>query len=175
LLILAVVTGCAPLNTQDLSTPATLVPGNQSAPTEATVPAATAPAITATQPPIATTVPFTVTPFASVQPELSGLPQVELAVADLALRLSVGPASIGVVAVEAVTWPNSALGCPQPGMAYAEALVEGLHIQLAYNGQVYNYHSGGSEPPFLCEQVPANDKSTPIFGDDILTPPEPDY
>ena len=79
------------------------------------------------------------------------LPQVSEAIADLAGRLGVAPAQIEVVSVEAVVWPDGGLGCPQPGMMYPQVLQDGLRIQLAVDGVVYQYHSGGRRAPFLCE------------------------
>jgi hypothetical protein len=167
---LAMMAACGPAAGQPLETTA---PANQAAPTEATaapnaMPADTAtalPASTATQPPASATAPAAMTPGHGLPANMLGLPQVEQATVDLATRLNVPPADVEVVSVTAVTWPNGALGCPQPGMAYAEVLVEGLLIELAHGGAVYNYHSGGSEPPFLCEQPGTIDKSTPLSPD----------
>jgi hypothetical protein len=75
---------------------------------------------------------------------------VDQAVADLAQRLNIPAEIIEVVAAEAVVWSDSSLGCPQPGMAYAQALVEGMRIQLRAGEQVYSYHRGRSGAPFLC-------------------------
>jgi hypothetical protein len=93
--------------------------------------------------------------------------------ADLAQRLGVAPEDIQVIRAEAVTWPNAALGCPQPDMSYADVLVEGLLVELSHGGQVYSYHSGGTEPPFLCEQAGSLDQATPTDGSGLLTPPSP--
>jgi len=40
------------------------------------------------------------------------------------------------VEVDAVTWPDTSLGCPKPGMMYPQVLVEGVLVQLraATNG-----------------------------------------
>ncbi len=84
---------------------------------------------------------------------------------DLAERLGTQPDVVEVVTVEAVTWPDGSLGCPQPGMAYTEMLVEGLRIQLAHDGTIYFYHSGGSEPPFFCDQPATLDDITPYLPD----------
>ena len=73
---------------------------------------------------------------------------------DLAQRLDVEIDRIELVELEAVVWPDGSLGCPQPGMFYTQALVEGLRIRLSVDGTVYNYHSGGGGLPFLCEQIP---------------------
>ncbi len=114
------------------------------------------------------------TPTHALPANMLGLPQVEQAKVDLAGRLSVAPSAITVVTVEAITWPNGGLGCPQPGMAYADVLVDGLFVQLEYAGQMYNYHSGGSEPPFLCEQPQGGAKTTPGVPELGLTPPPPE-
>jgi hypothetical protein len=51
--------------------------------------------------------------------------------------------------VRDITWPDPGLGCPQPGMAYKQAPVDGLLIRLESDGQLFEYHSGGGEAPFL--------------------------
>ena len=102
------------------------------------------------------------------------LPQVEQAVADLAERLEVEAGEIEVVEVEFVTWPDSSLGCPQPGMAYTQVPQDGMLIRLRAAGEGYDYHSGGGRDPFLCEQIEGfqeeGKKGTPIFEhEDVLT------
>lgn len=78
-------------------------------------------------------------------------PLVDLAAADLAGRLGVARSAIEVVSAQAVEWPDGSLGCPRPGMAYPQVMVDGTRIQLSVAGTVYDYHSGGTRPPFLCE------------------------
>ena len=75
----------------------------------------------------------------------------EQAKADLAERLGVPVDDVTVVSSEEVTWPDSSLGCPQPGMMYAQVLTEGSRILLSAGGRTYEYHSGGQRAPFLCE------------------------
>ncbi|WP_225753866.1 hypothetical protein [Actinotalea sp. Marseille-Q4924] len=79
------------------------------------------------------------------------------AVADLAERLGVEPASVTVVRDEAVTWRDGSLGCPAPGMAYTQALTPGRLVVLEAGGRTVEYHSGGRRGLFLCEnpQPPA--------------------
>jgi len=72
---------------------------------------------------------------------------------DLAQRLNVTPEEIEVVEVQAVTWGDTSMGCPQPDMRYKQVPQDGLLIKLKVEGQVYEYHSGGSRDPFLCEQT----------------------
>ena len=76
---------------------------------------------------------------------------------DLAARLSISPEQIDLVEFRAVVWPDGALGCPQPGVAYTQVQVEGLLIRLRAGKQIYPYHSGGGTPPFLCEQAIQDD------------------
>ena len=90
-----------------------------------------------------------------LDPALAAL--VDGAKGDLARRQAVPIDKIDLVEVQSVTWPDGSLGCPQPGMAYPQVQVDGLLIRLSIGGQVFNYHSGGRRPPFLCEQ-PAQDK-----------------
>lgn len=75
------------------------------------------------------------------------------AVADLARRTTVEPAEIEVVEVEAVTWDDGAIGCPQPGELYTQAQVAGHRIVLRADGRTWPYHSGGGRGPFLCENL----------------------
>jgi hypothetical protein len=89
---------------------------------------------------------------------------VEIAKADLARRRAVAADTIRVVEVRSVTWPDPGLGCPQPGMAYKQVPVDGLLIRLESDGQVFEYHSGGSKAPFLCEQPSSGGKATPVSG-----------
>lgn len=74
-----------------------------------------------------------------------------LAVEDLADRLGVAVDDVEVTRVEEVTWRDASLGCPQPGMAYAQVLTNGTLVVLEVDGTTYEYHSGGSRAPFLCE------------------------
>lgn len=102
------------------------------------------------------------TTMAPSDPEL---PIVEPAVADLAGRLGVEPSEIEVVMAERVTWPDGSLGCPEPGMSYTQALVEGSKVVLGHDGRVYLYHAGTDDQPFLC---PSEDKDG---GHEFVPPP----
>lgn len=75
----------------------------------------------------------------------------EIAAADLSARLAIPADQIEVVGFESVVWPDSSLGCPQPGMQYLQVLTEGYRLQLKAGKQVYSYHGGEGRGPFLCE------------------------
>lgn len=78
--------------------------------------------------------------------------RVEVAKADLATRIGTDE-GIVVVQVEDVMWPDGSLGCPQPGMAYTQALVDGYRIELSDGDTTYFYHGAAGRDPFLCENV----------------------
>jgi hypothetical protein len=73
------------------------------------------------------------------------------AIADLAHRLGVDADAIVVISQEEVTWRDGSMGCPQPGMRYTQALINGYRIVLAHAGREYHYHGGRTRGPFLCE------------------------
>jgi hypothetical protein len=102
---------------------------------------------------------------ATIDPALGA--DVATAVADLASRLGVDPATITTVSAALVSWSNSALGCPQPGMSYAQVPVDGAEIVLSSAGARYSYHMGGTTSPFLCEPAPGHSTSVPP----LTTPP----
>lgn len=94
---------------------------------------------------------------------------VEQAKEDLAERLGIETAAIELLSFEEVVWPDSSLGCPQPGMRYKQVPYDGALIRLSALGKVYDYHSGGSRGVFLCEQaIQANKNPLPI---DIVPSP----
>ena len=62
---------------------------------------------------------------------------------DLARRQSLSLAEIETISFESKVWPDSSLGCPQPGMNYLQVLKEGYLIRLQVGDQVYNYHAIG--------------------------------
>jgi hypothetical protein len=114
------------------------------------------------EPPIEATL-----PTGPVDPALQ--PQIEIAQQDLGARLSFDNWSeIEVLEARAVTWPDGGLGCPTPGMAYIQVLVDGALIRLNGDGKLYEYHSGGARAPFLCEK-PA--PAPPPPGDPMAPPP----
>ena len=83
-------------------------------------------------------------------PSLQNL--IEQAKEDLAQRLSTSATEITVVDARDVVWSNSSLGCPQPGMLYAEVLTPGYLILLNANRQDYEYHAGKSSDAFYYER-----------------------
>ncbi|HKZ71122.1 MAG TPA: hypothetical protein VJ020_13640 [Anaerolineales bacterium] len=89
---------------------------------------------------------------------------------DLAQRLSISVTRISLVKAEVVVWPDSSLGCPQPGMLYKQVPEDGALVILLVEGNVYEYHIGGSRGLFLCEKVYKDPNPPPQLDLYNLTP-----
>ncbi|REK15673.1 MAG: hypothetical protein DWQ40_10080 [Actinobacteria bacterium] len=76
---------------------------------------------------------------------------VDKAIEDLATKLGTSPDAITVVLAEEKTWNDGSIGCPEPGMSYTQALVDGSRVMLEADGRLYDYHAGSDGEPFLCE------------------------
>jgi hypothetical protein len=99
-----------------------------------------APGTAAPEESMSTPPPETVAPGATPAPQPGDR---ELAVADLAAKLSVSPDAITVKVLEPTDWPDAGLGCPQPGMMYGQVITPGYRIVLEVDGKSYEYHTGG--------------------------------
>ncbi len=73
---------------------------------------------------------------------------------DLAKRLQVDAKDIQLLEARDVVWPDTSLGCPQPGMVYPQILRDGALVRLRVGKRTYAYHSGGGREPSLCERPP---------------------
>ena len=87
----------------------------------------------------------------TVEPEAEKV--VAAAKADLMGRLGVTEEAVVVQSVEAVQWPDSSLGCPQPGMMYLQVITPGFRVVLEAEGQVYEYHASQGRTVVLCHPI----------------------
>ena len=69
-------------------------------------------------------------------------------VADLKTRGVTGEPTL--VSATTEVWNSGALGCPQPGTSYTQAVVEGLQVIVAVDGTTYDYRFGNGNSPVLC-------------------------
>jgi len=74
-----------------------------------------------------------------------------IAAADAAERTGVPEEDVEMVRFEMVTWPDGALGCPEPGESYTMALVEGYRLVVGADGEELTYHGALGGDPFYCE------------------------
>ena len=162
---LALLAGCGGVEPSSPEPTATALPPPASPTPAPTLPASATPRPATPTPTVELEEePVMSTPSPEPTPPSGSGPLVEQARQDLAQRLDIAPAEIEVVSMESVVWPDSSLGCPQPGMAYTQVLRDGYRIQLRAGGKIYFYHGGGSRGPFLCEN-PAKPASSPGLGD----------
>jgi hypothetical protein len=89
---------------------------------------------------------------AGVEPPGQAEAVVRLAREDLAGRLGLAPEAIQLVSVEAVEWSDASLGCPQPGMMYAQVITPGFLVVLEAAGETYEYHTDEGRFVVLCEE-----------------------
>jgi len=74
-------------------------------------------------------------------------PALTAAVTYLAGELGVPLEAVTAISFEPVEWPDASLGCPQPGMMYAQVVTPGYRILLEVDGVQYEIHTdqaGGS-------------------------------
>jgi hypothetical protein len=71
-------------------------------------------------------------------------------IADLSRRFNVDPGRVEVLENKEVTWADSSLGCPEPGVGYLTVLTPGRQIILGVDGKQYHYHAGRDNQFFYC-------------------------
>jgi len=72
---------------------------------------------------------------------------------DEAAKLAnVPPQQLVIVRAEAVVWNDGSLGCPEPGMEYAQALINGYWVLIKAAGQTYDFRVGGGGSFRLCPE-----------------------
>jgi hypothetical protein len=75
---------------------------------------------------------------------------VAVAIGALASEIGVPREQIVVARVEAHEWPDSSLGCPQPGRAYLQVVTPGYRIFLVAGGREYEYHTNQNSMVIRC-------------------------
>ena len=78
---------------------------------------------------------------------------VKLSKEDLAKRKGIDTDEIAVVGIESVDWPDASLGCPEPGMMYAQVITPGYMILLSYKKEIYEYHSDKENRVVYCGNI----------------------
>ena len=75
---------------------------------------------------------------------------IQRALDDAARRSRRDASTLKVASAETVTWPDASIGCPQPGMQYAQALAPGYRIRIQAGPEILEYHAGRGGQPFYC-------------------------
>jgi hypothetical protein len=63
---------------------------------------------------------------------------------------SVAREQLVIVRAESVVWNDGSLGCPEPGMEYTQALVNGYWVVIKAAGQTYDFRVGRNGSFRLC-------------------------
>jgi len=80
-------------------------------------------------------------------------PSLLAAAAHLAERLELPDgAEVRVKSVTAREWPDASLGCPQPGMVYAQVITPGYEVAIEVAGEEYIYHTDKRGNAVACEE-----------------------
>ena len=81
-------------------------------------------------------------------------------IADAAERAGVSDSDLTVIRDESVIWNDGSLGCPEPGVMYTQALVDGYWIVVAIGGIEYDYRVGAKGGFKLCSRpLPPSESS----------------
>ena len=84
-------------------------------------------------------------------PEAQGAVDASLRAA--ATRLGVAAGQLSVERVEAREWGDSSLGCPQPGMMYAQVITPGYLIVVAGGGKRLEFHTDARGRAVMCREL----------------------
>lgn len=71
---------------------------------------------------------------------------------DLASRVGVDVEDVQIAEIEAVEWPDSSLGCPEPGKMYLQVITSGYRVVLQAQGQTFEYHTDRGDRAVFCGQ-----------------------
>ena len=105
---------------------------------------------------------------ALADPGLSRQAAIDRARQAVAIQASLAPQSLQVESAQAVDWPDSSLGCPQPGMMYQQMITPGYRVSLldTTSGKIYRVHLAGQRA-IICDPPPgagAQDEKSLRFG-----------
>jgi hypothetical protein len=67
---------------------------------------------------------------------------IERATAQVSVDSGVAATAIKLVSAEAVEWPDAGLGCPAPGMTYAQVVTPGYRLVFQAGDTRYEIHTG---------------------------------
>jgi hypothetical protein len=92
------------------------------------------------------------TSTAESSPVQAGVPQGILnpILKEAAVLAKVPREQLTIIRAEAAVWNDGSLGCPEPGMEYTQALVNGYWVVIKAAGQTYDFRVGRGGSFRLC-------------------------
>jgi hypothetical protein len=115
-----------------------------------TLPATPTPALPVLSPPATASTVANSLPGSNAQADPAEA--VDAAVQAAATHLGVGRDQLSVERVEAHQWPDSSLGCPQPGQLYSQIVTPGYLIVIAAGNKRLEYHTDNRAGVTLCKE-----------------------
>lgn len=95
---------------------------------------------------------------ATLSPELQ--PVADEAVTILTKTLDAPPEDVTILEIQRVEWSDASLGCPQPGMMYAQVITPGYLVKAEVDGEEQMVHMNEKGHGVVCPdeqaQPPAN-------------------
>ena len=82
---------------------------------------------------------------------------IQLARESLAKQFYISEDEIRLATVKSVLWPDASLGCPEPGVIYAQVVTPGFQILFKANGKSFTYHTDETEQVVLCGVGPPHE------------------
>lgn len=73
--------------------------------------------------------------------------------ADAATRSGVAVDQLVVVTSLSITWSDGSLGCPEPGQAYIQVVLEGYRVSIRAATTTYDYRGAGMSGFKLCKSI----------------------
>ena len=100
-------------------------------------------------------------PLAFAETGLSQSQATELAREALAKQNKLLKKNLAVDSARAVQWPDSSLGCPQPGMMYTQIITPGYRVTLmdTASGDIHFVHVGGGRA-VVCDKTASTRSQT---------------
>jgi hypothetical protein len=86
-----------------------------------------------------------------VPPESAAV--VDAAKTDAASHLGVSRDTLQVEQVQQREWPDSSLGCPQPGQLYSQVVTPGYLVVINAAGKRLEYHTDDRARVMLCRET----------------------
>jgi hypothetical protein len=92
----------------------------------------------------------------SVNPTSSSL--AEQAIALVSQTTGIPSEELAVVSTQTLEWPDSSVGCPEPGGNYLQVLTEGVKVVVEGHGKSFAVHGTSANNLFICNnpKPPAN-------------------
>ena len=75
--------------------------------------------------------------------------------------LAIPYAGHALITFEPVEWPDAGLGCPKPGMMYAQVVTPGFRLVFEYEGRQYEYHTDQDDSTVVGCEVTSPSASAP--------------